>query len=144
MKTLYDIVSSTSTFLLKEQVQIMLDHGFVLHGELKVGTEDNKPLFTQALIKTVEEPPKAPEKKCADCGSPLKDDPASAECNECLGTGFKSGDMVRFKSGDRTYKVACVPMLPHGPMVGIFDNPPGTHIDYFKPQTLALVSRHKP
>lgn len=54
-------------------------------------------------------------------------------------TKFKPGDKVRFGTGEAIYEVAVIKAFPHGFMVGIYDEPPGKHIDYLNPGSLTLV-----
>ncbi len=37
------------------------------------------------------------------------------------------------------YKVALVKPFPHGVMIGIYDEPPSTHVDYLQPKNVQSV-----
>jgi hypothetical protein len=51
--------------------------------------------------------------------------------------GFRPGDMVKFRAGGgMIYEVAAISHYPHGWMVGIYDEPPGNHIDFWNPSSL--------
>lgn len=50
---------------------------------------------------------------------------------------FKAGDKVLYAGS--VYEVAHVRMFSHGPMVGIYDEPPSKHIDYLLPRHLKLA-----
>lgn len=50
---------------------------------------------------------------------------------------FNTGDKVKYGSGESVYEVA-VPHGPHG-TVGIYDEPPGQHIDYVNADSLTLA-----
>lgn len=57
-----------------------------------------------------------------------------------MNTEIKPGDWVKTNpSSSEVYQVAEIKMFPHGPMVGIFDEPPSEHIDYWNPKSLTLV-----
>ena len=55
-------------------------------------------------------------------------------------TVFHRGDMVLFGSGTSPYEVAGF----NGGMVGIYDEPPGKHIDWVRPDSLTLLSSAHP
>lgn len=46
------------------------------------------------------------------------------------------GTMVRYAGAD--YEVAHQKQFPHGRMVGIYDEPPGKHVDYINPRSLTI------
>lgn len=54
--------------------------------------------------------------------------------------GFRPGDRVTIgiRSGF-IYTVAKIEKYPHGWMVGIYDEPPGKHVDFWNPASLHLV-----
>lgn len=55
--------------------------------------------------------------------------------------GFRPGDMVTISEGSEyRYEVAAVERFPHGLMVGIYDEPPSKHVDYWNPGSLHHVS----
>lgn len=56
-------------------------------------------------------------------------------------TNTQVGDIV--KINDRYYKVAEIKMFPHGPMIGIYDEPPSKHIDYWNPENVIVVKNTK-
>lgn len=66
------------------------------------------------------------------------------EAHEYLALGIKAGDTVRYAGSE--YVVAHIAILPTGQlMVGIFDEPPGPHIDYLNPKSVTPVkSEPKP
>lgn len=51
---------------------------------------------------------------------------------------IKPGDIIRYGSGE--YEVAGIAKFSHGYMIGIYDEPPGDHIDYVNPRNVTLVS----
>lgn len=54
------------------------------------------------------------------------------------------GDFVRIHPASKyDYEVAEIRQFPHGPMVGIYDEPPGDHVDFWNRSSLTL-SRKKP
>ncbi len=46
------------------------------------------------------------------------------------------GTIVRYAESD--WEVAHVKQFPHGPMIGIYDEPPGKHIDYLHPRSVTI------
>lgn len=65
------------------------------------------------------------------------------EDNKNINTLFSVGDWVRISPhGQWDYEVAEIKMYPHGPMIGIYDEPPSKHIDFWNPSSLTL-SRKK-
>lgn len=55
--------------------------------------------------------------------------------------GVQPGDRVRIGSdSEYSYEVACIKRFPHGMMVGIYDEPPGKHVDYWNPTSLHKVN----
>lgn len=50
--------------------------------------------------------------------------------------GFRPGDRVFISNPEFTYEVAEIKKFPHGWMVGIYDEPPGKHVDYWNPSSL--------
>jgi hypothetical protein len=76
---------------------------------------------------------------------------------EHSGNGELAADVVkylssqpRFKVGERVktspdseyfYEVAELRQFPHGLMIGIYDEPPSRHIDYWKPESLSKVAQ---
>jgi len=52
----------------------------------------------------------------------------------------KPGDKVKLSpESEICYTVAELNRYPHGWMVGIYDEPPSLHIDYWNPANLTLV-----
>jgi len=52
---------------------------------------------------------------------------------------FAVGDWVRISPhGQWDYEVAEVKMYPHGPMIGIYDEPPSKHVDFWNASSLTL------
>lgn len=62
---------------------------------------------------------------------------ASKKVTEIKGRTIKAGDFVRY-AGSK-YEVAEVKQFPHGPMIGIYDEPPSKHIDYLQPGSVARI-----
>jgi len=57
-------------------------------------------------------------------------------------TGFAVGDFVSIGSDLKyRYEVAEIARFPHGIMIGIYDDPPSDHIDYWNPSSLKLVKK---
>lgn len=50
---------------------------------------------------------------------------------------IKSGSKVKFANSE--FEVAEVKFFPHGPMIGIYDEPPSKHIDYLRPESVTLI-----
>lgn len=50
--------------------------------------------------------------------------------------GFAPGDRVFISNPEITYEVAEIEKFPHGWMVGIYDEPPGKHVDHWNPSSL--------
>lgn len=58
--------------------------------------------------------------------------------------GFRPGDLVTISEGSEyRYEVAAVERFPHGLMVGIYDEPPSKHVDYWNPGSLHHVPNEK-
>lgn len=55
--------------------------------------------------------------------------------------GFRPGDQVVYAGS--TWEVAEIKKFPHGWMVGIYDEPPGKHVDYIKPESVTKIPRDK-
>lgn len=55
---------------------------------------------------------------------------------------IKKGDKVLFAGS--YYEVAEVADFPHGPMIGIYDEPPSKHIDYLNASSIKKVKPRKP
>ena len=53
--------------------------------------------------------------------------------------GLAVGDLVKY--GPNSYEVAEIRMFPHGPMVGIYDEPPSKHVDFLNPTSVSLAAR---
>lgn len=53
---------------------------------------------------------------------------------------FRPGVLVRIGKGGYSYMVAEVKQFPHGKMIGIYDEPPSKHIDYWNPESLTIVA----
>ena len=52
------------------------------------------------------------------------------------------GDWVRISPhGQWDYEVAEIKMYPHGPMIGIYDEPPSKHVDFWNPSSLTLARK---
>jgi hypothetical protein len=57
---------------------------------------------------------------------------------------FAVGDWVKLDRDSRyKYKVAEVRRFPHGYMIGIYDEPPSLHVDYWNPSSLTLARKGK-
>lgn len=56
------------------------------------------------------------------------------------GTKFHIGDKVYFAGAE--YEIACFKLFPHGWCIGIYDEPPGRHIDFLNPRGLSLIQRN--
>jgi hypothetical protein len=63
--------------------------------------------------------------------------PVPMDTLTCNGTTFKVGQKVIF--GRHPYEIAVFKHFPHGWMVGIYDEPPGRHIDFLNPEGLQLA-----
>lgn len=50
---------------------------------------------------------------------------------------LKTGEEVFY--GKSYYEVAEIKKFPHGIMIGIYDEPPGKHIDYLNPENIMKV-----
>ncbi len=50
---------------------------------------------------------------------------------------IKEGDKITY--GTIMYDVAEIKQFPHGPMVGIYDEPPSKHIDYLNPESVKVL-----
>ena len=54
--------------------------------------------------------------------------------------GFRPGDMIKIREdSEYQYEVANIKKFPHGWMVGIYDERPGDHVDYWNPGSLHRV-----
>jgi hypothetical protein len=54
------------------------------------------------------------------------------------------GDWVKLSpESENDYEVAEIRQFPHGPMVGIYDEPPSKHVDFWNASSLTL-SRRRP
>lgn len=53
--------------------------------------------------------------------------------------GFRPGDLVNYGGGEAVYEVADIKHFPHGWMVGIYDEPPGNHVDWINPVSLVRI-----
>jgi len=54
--------------------------------------------------------------------------------------GFRPGDKVKINpESEFSYEVARLEKFPHGWMVGIYDEPPGKHVDFWNPSSLYLA-----
>jgi hypothetical protein len=62
---------------------------------------------------------------------------ASDKLAEVKGRAIKAGDKVKYAGS--VWVVAHVKQFPHGPMIGIYDQPPGKHVDYIKPGSVTLI-----
>jgi len=52
---------------------------------------------------------------------------------------FAPGDLVKTSAAsEAVYEVACIKPFPHGLMVGIYDEPPSKHVDFWNPKNLVL------
>lgn len=52
---------------------------------------------------------------------------------------FAVGDLVKTSpDSEYLYEVAELKRYPHGPMVGIYDEPPSKHVDFWNPSSLTL------
>lgn len=55
--------------------------------------------------------------------------------------GVRPGDKVFISDPEIQYEVAGVKKFPHGWLVGIYDEPPGKHVDYWTPGALNKVEK---
>lgn len=56
-------------------------------------------------------------------------------------SGVKPGDLVRINPKSKfSYEVAEIRNFPHGLMVGIYDEPPSKHVDFWNPNSLHRVT----
>lgn len=77
-----------------------------------------------------------------ELGMPV--DQLRADAHELLymKVGFRPGDMVKLSStSDFKYEVADIEKFPHGWMVGIYDEPPSKHVDYWNPSSLVKARK---
>lgn len=52
---------------------------------------------------------------------------------------FLPGDLVKTSAAsEAVYEVVCIKPFPHGLMVGIYDEPPSKHVDFWNPKNLVL------
>lgn len=52
----------------------------------------------------------------------------------------KVGDLVKISEDhEASYEIAEIAGFPHGVMIGIYDEPPSDHIDYFNPSSLIYL-----
>lgn len=58
------------------------------------------------------------------------------EARDKYGIPIRAGDAVDYAG--IVFLVADVKQFPHGPMVGIYDEPPGKHVDYVKPESVMV------
>lgn len=56
-------------------------------------------------------------------------------------TTLKIGDWVKIGKGDTEYEVSAVKKFPHGYMIGIYDEPPTKHEDYWQATSLTRVRK---
>lgn len=54
--------------------------------------------------------------------------------------GFAPGDRVFISNPAFTYEVAEIKKFPHGWMVGIYDEPPSKHVDFWNPSSLTKTA----
>ena len=54
-----------------------------------------------------------------------------------LTPSIQVGSRVRYAGS--TWVVAEIAQFPHGPMIGIYDEPPSGHIDYLHPESVTLA-----
>lgn len=73
----------------------------------------------------------------------MEDRIEQARCNsetdeaKALTALFNVGDWVKTSiNSEFAYEVAEIRQFPHGKMVGIYDEPPSKHIDYWNPSSL--------
>lgn len=58
--------------------------------------------------------------------------------------GVKPGDFARVNpDSEFSYEVACIKRFPHGIMIGIYDEPPGKHVDFWNPGSVFRVNETK-
>lgn len=61
---------------------------------------------------------------------------ASQKRAEIIVKNAKPGMMVQYAGS--MWECAGVKQFPHGPMIGIYDEPPSKHVDYLNPQSITI------
>ena len=57
-------------------------------------------------------------------------------------TIFIVGDLVKTREdSEYEYEIAEIKRFPHGPMIGIYDEPPSKHVDFWSPKNLTLSNK---
>lgn len=68
-------------------------------------------------------------------------DPPLTEIPDANQQPIRVGDRIRIRSDSSdSYDVAELKTFPHGPMVGIYDEPPSRHVDFWNPWSLHRVN----